>query len=55
MTVATRGTLNPVPLAADRAAVALGIDPTKAVTLISVAGLAEPDLLVEIEAVAVLA
>lgn len=37
-----------------RAAVGLGIDPTKAVTLISVAGLGEPDLLVEIEAVAVL-
>lgn len=36
------------------AAMDLGIDPTKAVTLISVAGLAEPDLLVEIEAMAVL-
>ena len=32
----------------------LGIDPTKAVTLIGVAALAEPDLLVEIEATAVL-
>ena len=37
-----------------RAAAALGIDPTKAVTLIGVAALAEPDLLVEIEATAVL-
>lgn len=37
-----------------RAAMALGIDPTKAVTLLGVAALAEPDLLVEIEAVAVL-
>jgi enamine deaminase RidA (YjgF/YER057c/UK114 family) len=32
----------------------LGIDPTKAVTLLGVAALAEPDLMVEIEAVAVL-
>ena len=37
-----------------RAAMDLNIDPTKAVTLIGVAALAEPDLLVEIEAVAVL-
>jgi enamine deaminase RidA (YjgF/YER057c/UK114 family) len=37
-----------------RAAGALGIDPLKAVTLIAVAALAEPDLLVEIEAIAVL-
>jgi enamine deaminase RidA (YjgF/YER057c/UK114 family) len=37
-----------------RAAMDLGIDPTKAVTLIGVAALGEPDLLVEIEAVAVL-
>lgn len=37
-----------------RAAGALGVDPTKAVTLLGVAALAEPDLLVEIEAVAVL-
>ena len=37
-----------------RAAIDLGIDPTKAVTLLGVAALAEPDLLVEIEAVAVL-
>ena len=37
-----------------RAAGALGVDPTKAVTLIGVAALSEPDLLVEIEATAVL-
>ena len=37
-----------------RAAGALGIDPLKAVTLISVAALAEPDLLIEIEAIAML-
>jgi enamine deaminase RidA (YjgF/YER057c/UK114 family) len=37
-----------------RAAGALGVDPTKAVTLIGVAALGEPDLLVEIEAIAVL-
>ena len=38
-----------------RAAARLGVDPTKPVTLISVAGLGEPDLLVEIDATAVLA
>jgi enamine deaminase RidA (YjgF/YER057c/UK114 family) len=37
-----------------RAAAALGFDPTKAVTLLGVATLTEPDLLVEIEATAVL-
>jgi enamine deaminase RidA (YjgF/YER057c/UK114 family) len=37
-----------------RAAAATGIDPLKAVTLLSVPALAEPDLLVEIEAIAVL-
>lgn len=37
-----------------RVAADLGIDPLKAVTLLGVAGLGEPDLLVEIEAVAVL-
>jgi enamine deaminase RidA (YjgF/YER057c/UK114 family) len=37
-----------------RASAALGIDPLKAVTLLGVASLGEPDLLVEIEAVAVL-
>lgn len=38
----------------DRAAARLGVDPIKPVTLISVAGLGEPDLLVEVDAVAVL-
>ena len=38
-----------------RAAAALGIDPVKAVTLVGVAALGEPDLLVEIEGIAVLA
>jgi enamine deaminase RidA (YjgF/YER057c/UK114 family) len=37
-----------------RAVEARGFDPTKAATLLSVAALAEPDLLVEIEATAVL-
>lgn len=37
-----------------RASAGLGIDPLKAVTLIGVAALGEPDLLVEIEATAVL-
>jgi enamine deaminase RidA (YjgF/YER057c/UK114 family) len=37
-----------------RAAAKLGVDPTKPVTLIGVAGLGEPDLLVEVEATAVL-
>ncbi len=37
-----------------RAAGSLGVDPVKAVTLISVTALGEPDLLVEIEAIAVL-
>jgi enamine deaminase RidA (YjgF/YER057c/UK114 family) len=37
-----------------RAAGRLGIDPTKPITLIGVAALAEPDLLVEVEATAVL-
>ncbi|MBA2624055.1 MAG: RidA family protein [Acidimicrobiia bacterium] len=37
-----------------RAAAQLGIDPTKAITLLGVAALGEPDLLVEVEAVAVL-
>ena len=37
-----------------RVAADLGIDPLKAVTLLSVPSLAEPDLLVEIEATAVL-
>lgn len=36
-----------------RVAAELGIDPTKPTTLLSVAGLGEPDLMVEIEAIAV--
>ena len=38
-----------------RVAERLGVDPRKPVTLLGVAALAEPDLLVEVEAVAVLA
>ena len=38
----------------ERAAITLGIDTTKAITLIGVSALAETDLLVEIEAIAVL-
>jgi enamine deaminase RidA (YjgF/YER057c/UK114 family) len=37
-----------------RASAALGIDPLKPITLIGVAALAEPDLMVEIEATAVI-
>lgn len=37
-----------------RAAAQLGIDPVKPITLISVAALGEPDLLVEVDATAVL-
>ncbi len=37
-----------------RAAARLGVDPTKPITLLSVAALGEPDLLVEVEATAVL-
>ncbi|MEV0390532.1 RidA family protein [Nonomuraea sp. NPDC050643] len=37
-----------------RAAAKLGIDPVKPITLLGVAALGEPDLLVEVEAVAVL-
>ena len=37
-----------------RAAARLGVDPVKPVTLLGVASLGEPDLLVEVEAVAVL-
>lgn len=39
---------------AARAAQQLGVDPTKPVTLISVHALGEPDLLVEVDAIAVL-
>ena len=38
-----------------RAAAQLGVDPTKPITLIPVAALGEPDLLVEVDATAVLA
>ena len=38
-----------------RAAQRLGVDPRKPITLLGVAALGEPDLLVEVEAVAVLA
>ncbi|MGY2129051.1 RidA family protein [Blastococcus sp. SYSU DS0617] len=38
-----------------QAAERLGVDPRKPITLLGVAGLGEPDLLVEVEAVAVLA
>jgi hypothetical protein len=38
-----------------RVAERLGVDPRKPITLLSVAALGEPDLLVEVEAVAVLA
>lgn len=44
----------PLGEGATRAAARLGVDPVKAVTLLGVAALAEPDLLVEVEAVAVL-
>lgn len=37
-----------------RAAAKLGVDPVKPITLIGVAALAEPDLLVEVEATAVI-
>ncbi len=37
-----------------RAAAKLGVDPIKPVTLLSVAALGEPDLLVEVDAIAVL-
>ena len=37
-----------------RAAAKMGVDPVKPITLIGVAGLGEPDLLVEVEATAVL-
>ncbi|WP_181787409.1 RidA family protein [Streptomyces phytophilus] len=38
----------------DRAAAKLGVDPVKPITLLGVAALGEPDLLVEVEATAVL-
>lgn len=39
---------------AGRAAATLGVDPRRPITLLGIASLAEPDLLVEIDAVAVL-
>lgn len=50
----TEEMLGPFVEGAMRVAEAHGIDPTKPMTMIGVAALAEPDLLVEIEAVAVL-
>jgi hypothetical protein len=38
-----------------REAAALGIDPVKVITLVGVAALGEPDLLIEVEGIAVLA
>lgn len=46
--------LDSVVAGAVRAAQKLGIDPVRPVTLVGVAALTEPDMLVEIEAVAVL-
>ena len=46
--------LEVVVAGAVRAATKLGIDPVRPVTLVGVAALTEPDMLVEIEAVAVL-
>lgn len=37
-----------------RAAARMGVDPTKPITLVGVVGLGEPDLMVEVEAIAVL-
>ena len=50
----TEEKLGPFVEGAMRVAEAHGIDPTKPMTMIGVASLAEPDLLVEIEAIAVL-
>jgi enamine deaminase RidA (YjgF/YER057c/UK114 family) len=50
-------TLDKFPLLTEgvtRAAAELGVDPVKPITLIGVAALAEPDILVEVEATAVL-
>ena len=46
--------MEPFGTGAMQAAVRLGVDPVKALTVIGVAALAEPDLLVEVEAIAVL-
>lgn len=37
-----------------RAAAKLGVDPVKPITLLGIAALAEPDLMVEVEAIAML-
>ena len=50
----TEDKLGPFMEGAMRVAEAHAIDPTRPMTMIGVASLAEPDLLVEIEAVAVL-
>ena len=46
--------IGPFVEGATRVATARGIDPTKPMTMVGVAALAEPDLLVEVEAIAVL-
>ena len=46
--------MGPFGEGAMRAAVALGVDPVRPITLLGVSALAEPDLLVEVEAIAVL-
>ena len=50
----TEDKLGPFIEGAMRVATAHGIDPTRPMTMIGVASLAEPDLLVEVEAIAVL-
>jgi enamine deaminase RidA (YjgF/YER057c/UK114 family) len=50
----TEAKLGPFVQGAMRVAEAHGIDPTKPMTMIGVAALSEPDLLVEVEAIAVL-
>lgn len=44
----------PAPAVLNRPAARLGIDPVKPITLLGVAALGEPDLLVEVEATAVI-
>ena len=51
----TEDKLGPFVEGALRVAATHGIDPTKPMTMVGVASLAEPDLLVEVEAIAVLA
>lgn len=50
----TEAKLGPFVTGAMRVAEAHGIDPTRPMTMIGVAALSEPDLLVEVEAIAVL-